>query len=169
MRSHQQRAREAGEPALEPQDRLEIQVVGGLVEQQRVGLHHQDPRQTDAHLPAARECPDVAVHHARCEAEAGQHLARAGFELVAAELVEARLRLAVALDQRVHLAGARRIGERVLELVERVRDVRDRTGAVERRLDDALALHLADLLAEVSDRDAAIDGDPSGRPVLLRA
>ena len=80
------------------------------------------------------------------EAEPGEHLARAGLEVVAAELLEARLRLAVALDERLHLVGARRVGERVLELVQQVRALGDRTGAVERRLDDALALHLADVL-----------------------
>ncbi len=118
VRRHHQRAREVGEESLEPQDRLEVEVVGRLVEQQRVGLHHQDARETDAHLPAARERADVAVHLRRVEAEAGEHLARPRFEAVAAELLEARLRLAVALDQRFHLVGARRVGERVLELVQ---------------------------------------------------
>ena len=51
------------------------------------------------------------------EAEAGEDLARARLERVAAELLEARLHLAEAVDQRVELVGARRVGQRVLELV----------------------------------------------------
>ena len=84
----------------------------------RVGPHQQDARQRDAHLPAARERADVAVHHLLREAEAGQDLARPRLERVAAELVEARLHVAEALEQRVHLVGARRIGQRVLQLLE---------------------------------------------------
>ena len=61
---------------------------------------------------------DVAVHDLLREAEAGQDLARPRLERVAAELVEARLHLAEALEQRVHLVGLRRIGERVLELLQ---------------------------------------------------
>ena len=45
----------------------------------------------------------------------------------------------------------------MLEFVQRVRDLGDRAGSVERGLDDALALHLADVLREVTDGDAAID------------
>jgi hypothetical protein len=92
---------------------------------------------------------------------------RARVEPVAAELLEARLRLAEALHQRLELARARRVRERVLERVQRARRLRDRAGAVERRLDHAPALHLADVLAEVADHDAAIDGDLPGVRLLL--
>ena len=40
---------------LEPVARLEIEVVGRLVEQQQVGLAQQQLGQRDAHLPAAGE------------------------------------------------------------------------------------------------------------------
>jgi hypothetical protein len=69
VRGHHERALERAQPLLEPQDRLEIEVVGRLVEQQRVGLHDQDPREAHAHLPAARERADVAVDLLRREAE----------------------------------------------------------------------------------------------------
>ena len=98
VRGHDQRALEVAQEPLEPEDRLDVEVVGRLVEQQRVGLHEQDARERDAHLPAARELADVAVDHLGREAEAREDLARARFERVAAELVEARLHLAEALD-----------------------------------------------------------------------
>ena len=62
-------------------------------------------------------CADVAVHHLLREAEAGEDLARPRLERVAAELVEARLHVAEALEQRVQLVGARGIGQRLLELL----------------------------------------------------
>ena len=90
-------------------------MVARLVEQHGVGAHEQDAGERDAHLPAARQRADVAVHHRFGEVEAGQHLARAALERVAAELLEAVLRLAVALDDRVHRVGLLGIGHRGLE------------------------------------------------------
>jgi hypothetical protein len=45
--------------ALEPQHRVEVQVVGGLVQQQHVGLDEQGPRQRHAHPPTPGEGPAV--------------------------------------------------------------------------------------------------------------
>jgi hypothetical protein len=167
VRGHHQRALERAQPVLEPQDRLEVEVVGGLIEQQRVRLHDQDPREPDAHLPAARERADVAVHLLGREAEAREHGARARLEPVAAERLEARLRLAVALDERVELALPLRVGERVLELVQLARRFGHGARAVERGLEHGLILELADVLAEVSDRRAAVDRDLPGVGLLL--
>ena len=44
-----------GEVALEPLDRLGVEVVGRLVEQQQVGLAQQQPAERDAAALAARE------------------------------------------------------------------------------------------------------------------
>lgn len=41
--------------AAQPLDAFEVQVVGGLVEQQQVGMAQEELCQRDAHLPAARE------------------------------------------------------------------------------------------------------------------
>ena len=46
---------------LEPRDRLGVEVVGGLVEQQQVGLREQQPAQRDAAALTARERGDVGV------------------------------------------------------------------------------------------------------------
>ncbi len=46
------------EPGFQPHQRVQIQVVGGLVQQQQIGGAHQGPRQLQAHAPAAREAVD---------------------------------------------------------------------------------------------------------------
>jgi hypothetical protein len=43
------------EPLLEPDHRVEVEVVGGLVEQQQVGAAHQRLGQVEAHPPAAEK------------------------------------------------------------------------------------------------------------------
>ncbi len=71
-------AGEAGDVALEPEGGLEVEVVGGLVEQQQVGGGEQGGGQGDAHAPAA----GVAVHGAGLlggvETEPGQDGGGAG-------------------------------------------------------------------------------------------
>src|SRR4051794_31488274 len=96
MRGHQQRAFVVVQELLQPDQAFEIEMVARLVEQHDVGAHQENTRQRHAHLPAARELADVAVHHLLAEAEAGQRLARTAVERVAVELLERVLHLAVA-------------------------------------------------------------------------
>jgi len=79
---------------LEPKNRLEIEMVGGLVEQEAVGFLKEDLRERDAHLPAAGERADVLIHHALLEPETGEDLARVGFESVATQELELGLGVA---------------------------------------------------------------------------
>ncbi len=159
VRGQHQRALEALEEGFEPDQALEVEVVARLVEQHHVGPHQEDPGQRDAHLPAAGELADVAIHHFGAEAEAGQHLAGAAVEGVAVELLEARLHVAVARDQRLHLVGARGIRQRGLQRRELGRHGAHRPGAIHRLGDGAAAGHVADILAEIANGGAAIDGD----------
>ena len=76
VRGHQQRAGARLEERFEPDDRLDVEMVGRLVHQQHVGLAEQHARHRDAHLPAAGERADVAVDPLVVEAEAVQHFAR---------------------------------------------------------------------------------------------
>ena len=69
VRDQQQRAAVAREPALEPDHGVEVEVVGGFVEQQQVGPAHQRLRQVQAHAPAAREIGDGSFEVRRLEAE----------------------------------------------------------------------------------------------------
>ena len=55
------RARVLVEEALEPLDRLGVEVVGRLVEQQQVGVLEQEPGERDAALLAAGQRRDVGV------------------------------------------------------------------------------------------------------------
>ena len=143
-------------------------MVARLVEQHGVGAHEQDAGQRDAHLPAARQRADVAVHHLLAEAQPGQHLARLALQRIAAQLLEAPLHLAVALDDVFHLVGAVGIGHGGLELFQLGGDGAHRAGAVHHLGDGAAARHLAHVLAEVADGDAAIDGDLALRRAALR-
>ncbi len=134
-------------------------MVGRLVEEHRVRAHQQDAGERDAHLPAAGELGDVAVHHLLLEPEAGEDLPGPRLEPVAAELLVARLDLAEARDELVELVEALGVGHRLLERMQLGRDLGDRPGAVHGLLDHGLAGHLADILAEVADGHAAVDGD----------
>ena len=159
VRGHQQRALVALQELLQPDQALDVEMVRRLVEQHGVRRHQQDAGQRDAHLPAAGEGADIALHHRRTEAEAGQHLAGAAVERIAVEGLEAPLHPAVAGDDLLHLVGAVGIGHGGFEHRELGRDARDRAGAVHHRRDDAHPRHLADILAEIADGGAAIDRD----------
>ncbi len=167
VRGHHERALVLLQKILEPEDRLDVEVVRRLVEEHRVGLHQEDARERHAHLPPAGEGADVAVHDLVREAEAREDLSSARLERVATELLEARLRLAEVLDELFHFVRVRRVGELVLELVELLSRLAHLARAVERRGDDALAAHLAHVLAEVADRRAAIDRDGAAVGLLL--
>ena len=158
---HEDGARIAPEELLEPDDRLEVEVVGGLVEEQCVGRHEEDAGQGHAHLPAARERAHVAVHGLGGEPQAGQDLAGPGLEAVSPQLVEAGLDVAEPLDQLVHLVDPPGIGEGVLERVQLGGHRGDGTGAVHGLGHGAPSGHLAHVLREVTHGDAAVDGDLS--------
>src|SRR6266568_1603539 len=66
----QDRARIALEMALEPGDRLGVEVVGGLVEQQQVGRFEQEPAQRDAALLAASSCGSCGRNPTRARSAA---------------------------------------------------------------------------------------------------
>jgi hypothetical protein len=70
------------EVVLEPEQRLEIEVVGGLVEQQQCGLRHEEAGEVRTHHPAAGERARRQVGIALLEAEAGEDLLRAGLQRV---------------------------------------------------------------------------------------
>ncbi len=55
VRNHERDAAVPGEELLEPADRENVEVVGGLVEEQRVGAADEHLRQEHAELEAARE------------------------------------------------------------------------------------------------------------------
>ena len=59
-----------GEEVLQPLDRVDVEVVGGLVEQKEVGIGEQRAGQCDARELAAGEGEEVALEHVAGQAEA---------------------------------------------------------------------------------------------------
>ena len=157
VRGHQQRAVISLQELLQPDQAFEVEMVAWLVQQHGVGTHQQDPRQCHAHLPTARQRADVAVHHLLAEGEAGEHLARPALQRVAVELLEARLHLAIARDDVVHVVRTRRIRHGGFQLLQLGGHRADGAGAIHHLGHGAAARHLADVLAEIADGDAAID------------
>jgi len=89
--NQQQSALVALEEVFQPQDRIEVQVVGWFVEQQQVRGAHQRLGQVKAHAPATGKVGDRPVHLLVGEAKAGKHLAGAGVGGVAVGAVEFRV------------------------------------------------------------------------------
>ena len=90
-----------GDKAAQPLDALEVQVVGGLVQQQQVGVAQEELCQRNTHLPAAGELGARAFKVGDFEAQAGQDFAGVALELVAAQVLKAVLDLAVLVKERV--------------------------------------------------------------------
>ena len=85
VRDQQQGAGVLEQPLLQPQHRVQVEVVGGFVEQQQVAGHHQRARQVQAHPPAAGELADRPVMGLGRESQAVQQASGAGLGVVAAE------------------------------------------------------------------------------------
>ncbi len=97
------------EEALEPGDGFGIQMVGGLVEQQQIGLLEQQPAQRHAAALAAREVAHLGV--AGRQAQRVHRLLERAIELPRAGRVDAILELRLLFEQRRHLVVLERLGE----------------------------------------------------------
>ncbi len=106
VRDQQQRAGVFEQPLLQPQHRVQIQVVGRFVEQQQVAGHHQRARQVQAHPPAAGKRGHRALVGLGREAEAVQQLAGAGGGVVAADFLQPDVRG----GDRFPVFGGQRVG-----------------------------------------------------------
>ena len=67
---------------------LEVQVIGGLVEQQQVGLFQQQLSQGDAHLPAAGEFFRAAMPIGGGKSQTAQHHSRLRFKRISVAVLE---------------------------------------------------------------------------------
>jgi hypothetical protein len=95
VRDDEDRARITLQVLLEPQQRLEVEVVGRLVEHQQVGFLRQQPRQVRTHHPAARQLARRPIELLGLEAEPGEDLLGLGLDHVAVLLVEALVHVVV--------------------------------------------------------------------------
>jgi hypothetical protein len=85
---HDHRAFVALEPAFQPDQRIEIEVVGRFVEQQEIGRTHQRACQLQAHPPAAGEAVDRIVQFGGLETEAEDQRLGARLRIVRAGVVQ---------------------------------------------------------------------------------
>ena len=157
---HQRRAGELRQPRLKPHRRLEVEMVGRLVQQQQVGGGEQHGRQRHAHAPAAGERRDGAGLRVGVEAEAGQDGRRPRGRRVRADRAQPLVDRAHAVQARVRV----QLGEQRQALgVAGEHGVQQRLGAGRRLLPDlrhAGAGRDADLPAV--DREVAGDGAQQG-------
>ena len=72
MRNQHQRTRKFLQIIFQPLDRLDVQVVRRLVEQQHVRFAQQDLRQLDTHIPALRESLGRTLEILAAESESAQ-------------------------------------------------------------------------------------------------
>ena len=72
MADDDQRAFIALQPGFQPDQGVEVQVIGRLVKQHQIGRTHQRPRQLQAHAPAARKAVDWPVDLFALETQAHQ-------------------------------------------------------------------------------------------------
>ena len=130
VRDHQQHAWVLLQPLLQPEHRIEVEVIGRFVEQQQVGRLHEGTGKVEAHAPATRKFGHGHAVGRRPEAEAMQQASSARLGVVAVDfgqplvrggdaipILGDRRRL-LGLEDRVHFAVARyheidrRIGQR---------------------------------------------------------
>ena len=97
----------------EPVARFEVEVVGGLIEQQQIGLGQQELGETDAHLPAAGKLAGGAVHILARKAQAVEHRAGLRFQRIAVAALELGLHAVVAVGD-LFVLGALRVDHRHL-------------------------------------------------------
>ena len=134
-------------------------MVAWLVEEHAVGLHEEDAGERHAHLPAAGQGADVAVHPLLAEAQARQHLAGPTIQGVAVQLLEPALHLAVARDDGLEIVVRAESAHDGLQLAQLGRQRAHRASAVHHLGDRTAAGHLADVLAEIADRHPGVGRD----------
>ena len=99
---------------LEPLDRVDVEVVGGLVEQQQVGVGEQGARQRHAGQLAARGREQGPVEQVGGQSQALEHARQVGAVVVAAHELEAVLELLVVLHR------GRQVGAVLVEALQRL-------------------------------------------------
>ena len=105
MRDKDDRVRVVREKVLEPVAGLEVEMVGGLVQQQEVRLRQQKLGERDPHLPTSAEVLRGQVELVGFEAEAEQDFFSLAFDGEAAAAIPFVTTLAVAFDHLRVLGG----------------------------------------------------------------
>ena len=154
MRDDENRSGVALQIVLKPQQRLQVKMVGRLVQQQQVRLLRQQSGQVRPHHPAAAHLARGPVGILVAEAEAGEDLPGLGFETIAPQLVEPVMH--VIMD----LLRVRRLYRVVgLPRFENAAQLRVFGRDAGRQFYDGFVCHRGIFLRQVTDGDAAFGGD----------
>ncbi len=144
------------EIVLKPVTGLKVEVVSGLIEQQKVGLGQQQLGQSDAHLPAAAELVSLPRPIFFTESESGEHSADLRVQRIPVERVKALLEHGISLSRSLVLrSGVVEHGQLAAEVLNLplhiVQFVEDREALVK----DRSAGQHQTFLRQVADADAA--------------
>ena len=166
------------EVALKPECRLQVQVVGRLVQEQQVGRREEQGGQGDAHAPAARQGVDGTLLGRLVEAEAGQDLGRPGRRALGADRGQALVDLGQAVG-RGGLGGGQQLAALAVGdqdgLQQTLRAARrllgDRADPRRPRHDDLaqVGLQLAGQQLQQGRLAAAVAADQADPPALVQA
>jgi hypothetical protein len=152
------------EVPLEPGHRQGVEVVGGLVEQQDVGLPDEQPAQRDPPPLAARQHVDHGVRRRAAQGVHGE--LESGVELPGADRLDLLLDLGLAVEHLLHLVVVHGLGEALGQGVE----LGEQGLGLGRALLDDLPHRLAGLerglLLEQADRVAGRPHDLAVRGLL---
>ena len=161
--AHEQQSTGPGrEVPFQPGNRVDVEMVGGLVQQHDVGLRHEQPGQRGPHPPAPRQLGHRAGSVVGPEAETGQHLGHRGLQPVAAQMLELGLYYAISGDQVLAVVvGLILVARRqpVLEVGEGPGKFSQPARPGHRLLADGALGNLGQVLRQVSDACAAGLGD----------
>ena len=142
------------EMAFEPRHAVDIEMVGGLVEQQYVGFGEQEPSQRHPHAPTTGQLAHRPLGITGSEAETREHTLRPGFERIAAELLVTAV--LVAVDRQGTIADRRVVRRHLmLELVDAVGERIEMLRPRHRRLEDGALRCLGKILRQVPDAEVS--------------
>ena len=142
-----------GEVALEPADSLGVEVVGGLVEEQQVGLAEQELAQGDASLLSTGQVLDARVRVGNAQGVHG-HLQRA-IEVPGVDGVDLVLQASLLLTELVEVCIG--VTEGLGDFVEALEEAADLGHAELDVLPHVQALVELGLLGQVADSGARLD------------
>ena len=153
VRNEHQRALIALEPLLQPDDGVEIQVVGRFIQQQQIGAAEQRLGQVQAHTPATGEASDRRVELIAAKTQTVQQLGGTGANAVGTYGIELAVQLGHQQTVVIRL-GPGELGFQGAELLVAVDHVLQ-GGAVQRR---GLLGHAGNLPAGGQAEAAVVDG-----------
>ena len=146
------------EIVLKPEEGDKIEVVGRFVQQEKIGLHDQQPGQVGAHDPSAAQFLGLAVEVLLLVAESSEDLLGLGLHL---RVTQGRMFC------RGFAIFGKIGGARILEFLELLFEGGELSGATGRHIEDCLFADGLALLGEMADHGPFIPLDAAGIRLIL--